>query len=78
MFEESQPKKSSKGLVHLGGKGVFRKFLLELKVAFRQFTIKLGGQADEVKYEGQSRNGERWGRGRLYYRDGCVYEGEFR
>ena len=40
--------------------------------------IRFGGTTDEVQYDGQTRNGERWGQGRLYYRDGSVYEGDFR
>lgn len=67
-----------KPLVYLGGKSLFRKFLIELKLAFRRYCISPGSSSEEVKYEGEKRNRLRWGRGRLYYRSGMVYEGDFR
>lgn len=32
----------SKALVYLGGKGIFRKFLMELKTALKQYVINNG------------------------------------
>jgi hypothetical protein len=40
----------SKALVYLGGKSIFRKFLIELKSALKQYTIAHGTPRDEVKY----------------------------
>jgi hypothetical protein len=42
-----QPRKNhnapnAKALVHLGGKSLFRKFLIEIKTALRKYTISLG------------------------------------
>lgn len=43
---------NAKALVHLGGKSLFRKFLLEIKTAFKKYTVYLGSQFEELKYEG--------------------------
>jgi hypothetical protein len=40
--------KKGKALVYLGGKSVFRKFLLELKAALRRYTITIS--FPEIKY----------------------------
>lgn len=37
-------KSSSKAFVYLGGKSIFRKFLLELKAAFRKYNISIAPQ----------------------------------
>ena len=31
----------------------------------------------EVKYEGEKKNGQRWGKGKLLYENGFIYEGSF-
>ena len=63
----------SKALVYLGGKSIFRKFLLELKSALKQYSITTYSTKDEVKYEGGRRNGQRWGTGRAIYQNGGIY-----
>lgn len=68
-------KSSSKAFVYLGGKSIFRKFLLELKASFRKYNISIAPQQQEVRYEGGRRNGMRWGTGRVIYQNGTVYEG---
>jgi hypothetical protein len=37
-------KSSSKAFVYLGGKSIFRKFLLELKASFRKYNISIAPQ----------------------------------
>ena len=69
---------ASKNLVYLGGKSLFRKFLSELKVAIKKYVIWGGHRSEEIRYEGERRNGQRWGKGRIYYRSGMMYEGEFK
>jgi hypothetical protein len=70
---------NSKALVHLGGgKSSLKKFFSELKNALKNYFVSLGRYEDEIKFEGQKRNGVRWGKGRLFYKNGSVYEGEFR
>jgi hypothetical protein len=74
MVDDSMPAKrpgNSSKAVYLGGKSVFRKFLLELKTALRHYAITT--TYPEVKYEGGRRNGARWGQGRVVYQNGCVY-----
>lgn len=73
-----QPRKNHnatnvKALVHLGGKSLFRKFLMEVKTAFKKYIINVGSSIEEFKYEGEIRCNQRWGRGRLLYRTGLVY-----
>jgi hypothetical protein len=70
---EEPARRPPKALVYLGGKSVFRKFLLELKQALRQYVLATA--CPEVKYEGGRRGGMRWGQGRAIYQNGCVYEG---
>lgn len=70
---EDNPKRHPKALVYLGGKSVFRKFLLELKSALRKYTINTF--VPEIKYEGNRRGNMRWGQGRAIYQNGSVYEG---
>lgn len=71
--------KNSKALVHLGGgKSPFKKFLSDLKAAIRGYLIWHGSREEEVRFEGSRRNGMRWGKGKLYYRNGSMYEGDFR
>jgi hypothetical protein len=50
--ETSQPRRNTKAIVYLGGKSLFRKFLIELKEAFKKFVTSVGIGQDEVKYEG--------------------------
>ena len=82
MVEEGyQPKRNHhsshvKAVVYLGGKSLFRKFLLELKQAFSRYDVQL--DCDELKYEGETRGRQKWGRGMALFRSGMVYEGEFR
>lgn len=38
----------------------------------------IGNKKLELKYEGEKRNGVRFGNGILYYSNGLCYEGEFR
>lgn len=64
-------KKQGKALVYLGGKSVFRKFLLELKIALRSYSLNTA--LPELKYEGPRRGGVRWGQGRVLYQNGAVY-----
>ena len=74
MVDDSLPVKrpgTSSKVVYLGGKSVFRKFLLELKTALKQYNIIT--TFPEVKYEGGRRNGVRWGQGRIVYQNGCLY-----
>lgn len=52
-----QPRKNhnasaAKALVHLGGKSQFRKFLFDLKNAFRKYNIDIGSALEEFQYEG--------------------------
>lgn len=73
-----QPKKNhnapnAKALVHLGGKSLFRKFLGELKAAFKKYIIKIGTPHEELKYDGETKGKIRWGKGRLLYRSGLLY-----
>jgi hypothetical protein len=67
---------SAKAVVYLGGKSAFRKFLIDLRQAFKRYS--LSQPPEDVKYEGSTRNGKRSGRGRLLFRNGMLYEGEFR
>jgi hypothetical protein len=78
MIDDHLPKKTTKALVYLGGKSLFRKFLLEIKAALRKLAVVAVAPEEELKYEGARRNGLRHGKGRSYYRNGAVYEGEFR
>jgi hypothetical protein len=50
--ETSQPRRNTKAIVYLGGKSLFRKFLIELKEAFKKLITSVGINQDEVKYEG--------------------------
>jgi hypothetical protein len=68
----------NKALVYLGGKSIFRKFLIELKTALKKYVIITGTSLDEVKYEGNRKNGMRWGSGKLIYQNGFIFEGEFK
>ena len=44
---------NAKAVVYLGGKSVFRKFLLELKQTFRKY--QLNQSFEEFSYEGERR-----------------------
>ena len=69
---------SSKATVYLGCKGLFRKFLLQLKSAFKRYVIDICKNTQEIKYIGDTKGGRREGRGKLFYRNGVVYEGSFK
>ncbi len=40
----------SKALVYLGGKSIFRKFLIELKCSLKQYSVYNGSFKEEIKY----------------------------
>lgn len=73
MGQHRKSQHNNKAIIYLGGKSLFRKFLMQLKQAFKKYHASVGVCQDEVKYEGERRNKMRWGRGRLYYRNGMVY-----
>lgn len=52
--------------------------LSDLKAALKEYVIFSGRAEDEIKYEGQKRGSSRWGKGTLFYRNGLVYDGDFR
>lgn len=75
-----QPFKKNKKIrtsVHLGGKCHMKKMAKELKSALQEFKVWEGLRHREVKYEGEKRNGQRWGKGKLLYENGFIYEGSF-
>lgn len=63
----------NKSVVHLGGKSLFRKFLLELKNAIRKYSVSTDWE--EMRFEGEKRGRIRWGKGKLLFRNGMLYEG---
>ena len=56
-------------------KDIDQETLNELKEAFKKLITSVGINQDEVKYEGQRRSKMRWGTGRLFYRNGMMYQG---
>lgn len=63
--------------MHLGSKAHLKKLTKDVRVGLQEFKVWEGTRAKEVKYEGEKKNGMRWGRGKLLYDNGFEYEGSF-
>lgn len=63
--------------MHLGGKTTLKKFISDVKVALQHYQLWPSRRGDELKYEGEMRNNLRQGKGRIYYKNGVVYVGNF-
>ena len=59
--------KKTKLSVNLGGKSQLKKLSKELKNVLEDLKIWEGLRHKEVKYEGEKKNGQRWGKGKLLY-----------
>lgn len=71
--KRNQNANNAKAVVYLGGKSLFRKFLLEIKQAFKKYQIN---QASEALYlDPEPRTREKNSRGTILLRNGMVYEG---
>lgn len=46
-------------------------------MSLQDLKIWEGEKCKEVRYDGDKKNGMRWGRGRLFFDNGFEYEGEF-
>ena len=56
--------------VHLGGKMHLKKIAKQIRTALQDYKVWEGIRSRQVKYEGQKKNGMRWGKGKLLYDNG--------
>ena len=68
---------NAKAVVYLGGKSLFRKFLLDLKQAFKKYHINQTSEALYLESD-PNKKSKNSNRGTLLLRNGMVYDGELR